>query len=187
MITKQQTLDAVGSRGFGSTAPIGARAEILPPAGETVFADVPPGVHSQSMQQMAPFLGTTMLPTGQSITVNMNAPNPNLSFKEWALRGFIGALGRAAQWPFQLLARVIEAIARAAIGIIKWAAIVLLFPTLIWLGSQLQHKVSQQHSIEAGAAMIAHDARRAAHGARQGMSDELPADNAAKNAPARRR
>ena len=186
MITKQRTPDAIGSRGFGSSAPIGARAEILPPASENVHADVPPGVHSQTMQQMAPFMGTSMLPTGQSITVNMNAPNPNLSFKEWALRGFVGALGRAAQWPFQLVARIIEAIARAAVGILKWAAIVLLFPTLIWLGSQLQHRMAQQHSIEAGASMIAHDARRAAHGVRQGMSDELPADDDASAPPKRR-
>lgn len=180
MMTKQKDSAGTGAYGFGSQRPIGAgRAEILAPGAtpmSNVHADVPPGVHQDTMHQaMAPFLGTHALPTGQTISVNMNAPNPNLTLKEWMVRGVVGGVGRVVSWPFRLVGLVFEGIAHGVIKVVTWAMIIILVPTMLMLGSRLEKHMEHQNSVRSGAAEIMHEGRQAAQGIRQGATDDMAA------------
>lgn len=176
-----------GAYGFGTGRPIGAgRAEILPSGVQpmsNVHADVPPGVHQDTMHQaVAPFAGTHALPTGQTISVNMNAPNPNLTLKEWIVRGALGGVGRVFAWPFRLVGMVFEGIAHGVIKVVTWAMIIILVPTMLMLGGRLEKHMEQQKSIQSGAAEIMHDGRQAVHGLRAGATDNMTAQPTAQDA-----
>lgn len=99
----------------------------------------------------------------QNINVTTNQ-NIHLERKEWIFRGIIGGIGNVLAFPFRLIADVITGIAMSILGLIKMAAIVVLFPTLIWAGFQLMQIVSEQDSIEGGAKVIAENAGEAAKG-----------------------
>lgn len=121
---------------------------------------------SQHMQQ-------GVIPTGQTINVNMNTPSPHLSFKEWMARGVVGGIGKVLAFPFKLVGTGMEAAVTGIVSIIKIAVIVVMIPTLIWLGLKLQASLSTSQSIEEGAAKVVVSGRRMVDGAGQGMDADI--------------
>lgn len=134
----------------------------------------PAGVYQQEMNQMMPFAGQNVLPTGQSINVSMNAPSPHLSFKEWMQRGVVGGLGNAVAWPFRLVAKMVEEVFRVIINLFGKLILFVLLPTALIIGYKMAMKVTQADSVEEGAAQIMHHGRHAADGMVNGLTDELP-------------
>lgn len=150
--------------------------------GDRIDGNFPAGVYDQSMTQMAPFMGGHQLPTGQTINVSMNAANPHLSFKEWAARGVVSGVGKAAAWPFKLFAGIIEDIARAIVGLIGKLVLFVLLPTALILGYKMAMNVTKADSVEQGATQIMHHGRHAADGVVRGLTDDLPAESRTKEA-----
>lgn len=140
-----------------------------------VEGNFPPGQYENSIHNaVSPFAGQHMLPTGQSINVSMNAPNPNLSFREWVARGFVGAIGEAFAWPFQLVARIIEESAKSLVNLATKLVMFILLPTMLYMGYLLAMNMSQAGSVEEGAAQMVYHGRHAANGIATGFSGELP-------------
>ncbi len=150
-----------------------SRAVPMPPA-HRIDGDFPAGVYDHSMSQVAPFIGGHQLPTGQTINVSMNAANPHLSFKEWAGRGIVGAIGHAAAWPFRLCAGIVEDIARSIVALLGKLVLFVLLPTALIMGYKLAMSMQETSSVEDGAAQIVHHGRHAADGVVRGFTDELP-------------
>lgn len=140
-----------------------------------IDGNFPAGVYSDSVSQaMTPFMGGNQMPNGQMINVTMNAPNPHLSFKEWAGRGIVSAIGAGARWPFRFVTGILEQIAHAIVGLLAKLALFILLPTMLVVGFALANKISHAGSVEAGVRQIMHDGRHAASGAAAGMTDDLP-------------
>lgn len=156
-----------------------SHAQPMPPAGN-IEGNFPAGVYSESVSQaVAPFMGAHQLPTGQTINVSMNAPNLHLSFKEWAARGLVSAMGAAAAWPFKLLGGIVETIAQTIIGLVGKLAMFILLPTMLLIGAKMALTLTQAPSIEQGAAQMVHNGRHAANGLVSGMTDDLPPEEKA--------
>ena len=113
---------------------------------------------------------------GQTINMSFNTPSPHLTFKEWMARGVVGGIGQIFAFPFVFCGKMITAAGTAVVDIIKMAIVVILVPTLLWMGYMLYQKVSQSQSIEEGAAIIVSDAKKVGNGISNGVS--------AKNKPA---
>lgn len=142
------------------------------------------GVQQGGMAQaIEPFMGQNALPTGQIINVSMNAPNPNLEFKEWMARGVVGGIGKVAAWPFKLIGMTIESVALGIVDvlktILKWALILVLAPLLIMAGIRMMNQVSDSATIEEGARTVVHDGRHAVNGLGKGFTDDLPPEGEA--------
>lgn len=116
----------------------------------------------------------TVLPTGQNINVVTNH-NIHLPFREWLLRGLIGSVGSALAFPFRLFGEAVSSVVQGVIGIIKIAIIIILVPTLIWLGVELQAMMQEQESVEAGAAEMVNQAGQVVDGVSRGISGSEPA------------
>lgn len=152
---------------------------IMPTAGpeapKRIDATIPGGVHQDSISNpMVPFLGQNQLPTGQVINVSMNAPSPHLTFKEWMARGVVSGIGGALTWPFRFIGNVLEEIAKAIVGVLKWAIIVILLPALAIVGFKLAGQLTSSATIEDGAASLVYDGRHAVNGLAKGATTELP-------------
>jgi hypothetical protein len=160
------------AHGMPRRGPHGQAVPMAP--ADRIDGNFPAGVYDQSMTQMAPFLGGHQLPTGQTINVSMNAANPHLSFKEWAARGVVSGLGKAAAWPFKLCAGIVEDIARAIVSLLGKLVLFVLLPTALILGYKMAMNVTKADSVEQGATQIMHHGRHAADGIVRGMTDELP-------------
>lgn len=173
-------------KGKVSSEPVG-RAWPISPANEQeaprkIDANIPGGVHRDSISNpMVPFLGQNQLPTGQVINVSMNAPSPHLSFKEWMARGVVGGIGGALTWPFRFVGNVIEEIAKAIVGVLKWAIIVILLPALAIVGFKLAGKLTSSATIEDGAASLVYDGRHAVNGIAKGATTDLPPEKRSDN------
>lgn len=166
-------------RGAGGHMPDRSRQATGPAS--RIDANVPAGIHNDSLSQaMAPFMGGTQLPTGQMINISMNAPSPHLSFGEWVKRGILGALGNLLAWPLRFASSILHDMASAIIGILKWALIVILIPTMIMIGMKMSSQMQSAPSIEAGASQMMHNGRHALNGLGKGATDELPAEGVAK-------
>lgn len=157
---------------------------MMPAMPGNVEANLPPGVYNDSYSQaMAPFMGAHQLPGGQTISVTMNAPNPHLSFKEWAARGVVGGIGRFAAWPFKLVGGVIETAAQGIVTILlkllMWIAILILAPTLIYAGMLMMKDMQSATTVEEGVTRVMHHGRHAVEGARKGAADDLPPEKGA--------
>lgn len=139
-----------------------------PKDGDAVQVVVP----GQAAEYMHPAMAGA---SGQVINMAFNTPSPHLTFKEWMARGVVGGIGKVLAFPFAFIGNIINAIGLAAVGLLKMIALIILVPTLLWLGIMLMHKLSQTESIEEGAAMIATDAKRAASGVGEGLTREIPA------------
>lgn len=133
------------------------RASLPAKTGETL----PAGRYEGEMAVPA---GNSPVEGGQTIGVNVNT-NTQLSTKDWLIRSVLGAIGKALAFPFRLLAAIVETIFEAIIGILKIAAIVILVPTLIWLGFLLKDMLSEAESVEEGAGIFIEAGKSAATGA----------------------
>ena len=102
--------------------------------------------------------------SGQNISVNVTSANPNLSFKEWMLRGVVGGAGNLVAFPFRLIGKGLEALMMGVIGIVKTAIIIILIPTLIWAGYILQQHISHANSVHEAASSISVQGANAFHG-----------------------
>jgi glycerol-3-phosphate acyltransferase PlsY len=109
---------------------------------------------------------------GQTINMSFNAPSPHLTFKEWMARGVVGGVGHVFAFPFVFSGKIITAAGTAAVELLKMAVLIILIPTLLWMGFMLFQKVSQSQSIEEGAAMIVTDAKKVGTGVSNGISSE---------------
>lgn len=190
---KQQTYGAAASLLSSARAPaqepVSTPAVMAPRPATRVDAALNGGVQNGSMMQaMEPFLGQNTLPTGQVINVSMNAPNPNLEFKEWMARGVVGGIGKLAAWPFKLIGMTVESIALGIVDIfktiLKWALILVLAPLLIMAGIRMMDQVSESDTIEEGARTVIHDGRHAVNGIGKGLTEELPPEKKAARPPA---
>lgn len=160
--------------------PMVAHPAPMAPAGG-IEGNFPAGVYNESVSQaMAPFMGGHQLPTGQTINVSMNAPSPHLSFKEWAGRGIVSAIGAGLRWPFRLITGIIEDIARMLVNLLGKLVLFVLLPTMLIIGLKMASQISNAPSVEAGAAQIVHHGRHAANGVVTGMTDELPPEEKVK-------
>lgn len=113
--------------------------------------------------------------TGQVINMAFNTPSPHLTFKEWMARGVVGGIGKVLAFPFAFAGNMITAAGNAVIGLVKMAILIVLVPTLLWLGVMLYQKVSKAQSIEEGTAMIVTDAKKVGNGIGNSISSETPA------------
>ncbi len=109
-------------------------------------------------------------PHAQQINVVTNNAAMNLPFKEWLLRGLVGGVGRAAAWPFALAGRLVEKIFGAVIGFVKIAALIIMVPTLIWLGLMLREELATADSVENGTALIVDHAEDVTTGIGRGLT-----------------
>ena len=167
------TTEAPSRSHFGQGLRANADRDVAP---SRIDANVPAGVHDQTMNAVAPFVGGHMLPTGQQINVSMNAPSPHLPFREWVLRGVVAGAGNAAAWPFRMVAGLVDHAARTIINLLGKLVMFVLLPAALILGIQMARKMAHAGSVEAGAAEMMHDSRHAMHGAAKGVSDDLPAE-----------
>lgn len=135
------------------------------PVAQPLSAHVPATQTAEDGSQVA----QAALPTGQNINVVTNH-NIHLPFRDWLLRGLIGAVGSALAFPFRLVGGVLNSIAQGVVSILKMAIIVVLIPTLIWLGIELQEKMQEQASVEDGAAEMVHQAGDVVSGIGKGIS-----------------
>ncbi len=123
-----------------------------------------PAEHSNEMGNHA--LGVP-LPGGNSLNVVTNH-NTHLTRKEWIVRGVLGALGRAAAWPFKLvgdlISQLLGGIIAAVLGILKLALIIIAVPTLLWLGFMLLEQLQGAESIDEGAGIVVDNAGSVANG-----------------------
>lgn len=110
--------------------------------------------------------------SGQVINMAFNAPSPHLTFKEWMARGVVGGIGHVAAFPFVFIGKMITSAGEAVIGLVKLAVLIVMIPTLLWLGIMLYQKVSKAQSIEEGTAMIVTDAKRVGTGISEGVSKD---------------
>lgn len=140
----------------GSLVRVENAGEVLAPLGEGSLAT--PGTAAQ-------------LVNGQTINVVTNH-NLHLSFREWMLRGVVGAVGTSLAFPFRLIESAATGIVQALIGIAKLAAIIILVPTLIWLGVQLHQQMVTKDSVEEGAAYLTQKTGEFATGVARGVSSE---------------
>ncbi len=173
-------------KGAVSAEPVGRAWPIAPTsdheAPRKIEANIPGGVHENSISNpMMPFLGQNQLPTGQVINVSMNAPSPHLTFKEWMARGVVGGIGGALTWPFRFVGNVLEEIAKAIVGVLKWAIIVILLPALAIVGFKLAGQLTSSETIEDGAASLVYDGRHAVNGLAKGATTELPPEKRTDN------
>lgn len=132
---------------IGAFAPpaIGAHANALQHGGSSGQV-VPMGeAVSQTLAGLTPM-------SGQNISVNVAAASPHLPFGEWIKRGILAALGNGLLFFPRLFGRLFEALLMGILGIAKAAAIIVLIPTLIWAGYQLQQHLSKADSVREGAA-----------------------------------
>ena len=107
---------------------------------------------------------------GQNINVVTNT-NQHLPFREWLIRGLLGSVGNALAFPFRLIGTAISAIVTGVIGIVKIAVIIVLIPTLIWLGIMLQQNMQSQESVESGTAEMVNQAGKVVDGIEKGISN----------------
>lgn len=112
-----------------------------------------------------------VLPNGQSINVVTNH-NVHLPFREWMLRGVVGAFGNLLAFPFRMIGNALNSMVEGVIGILKIAIIMILGPTLIWLGFMLLADMQQEDSVESGAATIVNRAGDVATGVGKGIDGE---------------
>ena len=112
---------------------------------------------------------TTQIPGGQSINVVTNH-NIHLDRKEWMFRGIVGGIGNILAFPFRLIGNIITKIFEAIIGALKIALLIVMVPTLIWLGLELKEKLSEQESVEAGAQVLIEQAGEVANGTKKAIS-----------------
>ena len=150
-------------------ARFGAEGSSLPVP--TNSKETMPATHEQADGSQ---VAQTVLPTGQNINVVTNH-NIHLPFREWLLRGLIGSFGTALAFPFRLFGDAVSSVVQGAIGIIKIGIIIVLIPTLIWLGIELQQMMQEQESVEAGAAEIVNQAGQVVDGVSRGISGGDPA------------
>lgn len=121
------------------------------------------------------------LPTGQNINVVTNH-NIHLPFKEWMLRGVVGGIGSVFAFPFRLIGdaitSIVQGIIGGIIGIVKLAIIVILLPTLAWLGIVLMGEMQEQESVEEGSAALVDHAgdfiTGVSNGVDKGLNKEAP-------------
>ena len=106
---------------------------------------------------------------GQQINVVTNN-NIHLSLKEWMIRGTIGGIGNAFAWPFRLAASVLSGLFHSVIGFVKIAFIIVLAPTLLWLGIKLQDELSAQNDVSEGTAIIVDHAKEVGNGIQKGVN-----------------
>lgn len=106
---------------------------------------------------------------GQNINVVTNT-NQHLPFREWLIRGLLVSVGNALAFPFRLIGTAISTIVTGVIGIIKIAIIIVLIPTLIWLGIMLQQNMQSQESVESGTAEMLEQAGKVVDGIGKGIS-----------------
>lgn len=111
------------------------------------------------------------MPNGQNISVVTNH-NIHLPFKEWMLRGVVGSIGGLLAFPFRVVGNAINSIVEGVIGIVKFAIIIILAPTLAWLGIQLLGQMTEEESIESGTATIVQNAGKVATGIGKGLDGE---------------
>jgi hypothetical protein len=157
---------AIG-RNAGAVSPAPVAGEIVP-MGESV---------SQVLAGLTPM-------NGQNISVNVTSASPHLPFGEWVKRGVLSALGNGLMFFPRLVGRAVEAIVLGLIGILKAAAVIVLVPTLIWLGILLQQHVSHAHSVREGAASAAVQGGEALKGLADGARDDR--DPVSEDAPKHR-
>ena len=112
-----------------------------------------------------------VLPNGQNISVVTNH-NIHLPFKDWLLRGILGSVGSVFAFPFRVVGNAINGLVEGVIGIVKMAIILILAPTLIWLGMQLLAEMKEQESIEAGTATVVDHAGSMVSGIGKGLDGE---------------
>ena len=112
-----------------------------------------------------------IMPNGQNINVVTNH-NIHLPFKEWILRGIVGSLGAVLAFPFRVIGNAVNTLVEGVIGIIKIAIIIVLAPTLAWLGFMLLGEMQEQDSVEGGTAAIVEHAGDVASGIGKGIDGE---------------
>ena len=95
--------------------------------------------------------------------------NIHLPFKDWLLRGILGSVGSLFAFPFRVVGNAINGLVDGVIGIVKMAIILILAPTLIWLGMQLLAEMKEQESIEAGTATVVDHAGSMVSGIGKGL------------------
>lgn len=96
--------------------------------------------------------------------------NLHLPFKDWMARGVVGGVGSVLAFPFKLVGDIISALANGILSLVKMAVMVVLFPTLLWMGYQLQQSMQEEESVEDGTAAIVDHAEDVVSGIGKGIS-----------------
>jgi hypothetical protein len=140
----------------------------MPKEGDAVQIVVP----GEATQHMHPAMAGA---SGQVINMAFNAPSPHLTFKEWMARGVVGGFGKVLAFPFTLAGSMLTSAGNAIVDLVKMAVLIILIPTLLWMGFMLYQKVSKSQSIEEGTAMIVTDAKRIGTGVSNGIATDTSA------------